>query len=99
MTDYTCTRHRRRDCRETVCRTERTRHAETRQTDPLTDPASLANPVSPVHQAVYGGPFYGSTDSDCGRSGSSYDSGSSSSSSYDSGSSSSSSCDSGGSGF
>jgi len=97
MTTYICTRHRRPDCAKWSCRGERRRHAE-RTTTQADD---LANPLSLMHQAVYGGPLYGSgagwqaDDSDCGRSssgtGSSYDSGSSS---YDSGSSSSS--DSGG---
>lgn len=87
-----CTRHRRPNCLESVCRREHeNRESNTTSTDTSSD---LANPVSPLHQAVYGGSFYGSTssDSDCGspNSSSSYDSGSSSS--YDSGSSSSSDC-------
>lgn len=95
---FTCTRHHRRDCRDVACRGERDRGAGQRPvTDPATDPLSLANPTSVVHQAVFGGANYGAGDtstfssgSDCGSS-----SGSSSSYSADSGSSSS-SCDSGG---
>jgi hypothetical protein len=58
------------------------------------DTNSLADPLSPLHQATYDGAFYGSTASDtspsssCETSQASHDSGSSSSS-YDSGSSSS----------
>ena len=91
-----CTRHSRRHCLDRQCRRGREGHAADRPltTDPLTDPLSVANPISPTHQAVYGGPFYGTPDP--GPSTSSYDCGSSSSYSSDSSSSSSSSCDSGG---
>ena len=90
-----CTRHSRRHCLDRQCRLERENRAADRPstTDPLTDPLSVANPISPTHQAVYGGPFYGTPDP--GPSTSSYDCGSSSSSSSYSGDSgsSSSSCD------
>lgn len=81
-----CTKHRRPNCTASPeCRRERDRRASA-----TTDTASdLSNPVSPLHQATYGGSFYGSSSSsDCGSSSSS-----SYSSSSDSGSSSSSSCD------
>lgn len=76
-----CTRHSRRDCSDARCRNER----DSRRTAAADD--SFTNPLSPLHQAAYGGTFYGSgsgsSPSDCDTSSSS-----GSSSSSDSGTSS-----------
>lgn len=74
-----CTRHSRRDCSDARCRNER----DNRRTTTAADD-SITDPLSPLHQAAYGGAFYGSgSDSGCDTSSSS-----GSSSSYDSGTSS-----------
>lgn len=93
MTTARCKTHLRLDC--STCETGA--YARRR---PTSDDNPIGDPLSPLHQAVYGGAFYGSVDtspspsscdsgSSSGSDSSSYDSGSSSSS-YDSGSSSSS---------
>lgn len=91
-----CTRCKILNCSKSECTRERRDRLAT--SSPTVDP--LADMISPLHQAVYGGPFYGAGSSDTGASSSpasdcsppsSYDSGSSSSSSGDGGSSSSSS--------
>jgi hypothetical protein len=81
-----CTLHDKDNCTRESCRRSRRTAAQ----DPNTD---LTNPISAAHQAVYGGPFYGSgsdssssCDTSSGSASSSSDSGSSSSPSSDCGS-------------
>jgi hypothetical protein len=59
-----CTRHNRPACKDNSCRRER----ENRRTTAPDTSSDLASPVSPLHQATYGGSFYGSSSSssDCG---------------------------------
>lgn len=84
MSTDRCKKHLRRDC--STCRPDTTARRSS------ADDNALLDPLSPLHQATYGGAYYGSSSSDSSSSSSSSSSDSgSSSSSYDSGSSSSSS--------
>jgi len=87
MTATNCRPHRLRNC--SICKTG----TYSPRTDRTADDNPLADPLSPAHQAVYGGAYYGSTpdpspSTSCESSSASSSSGGGSSSSYDSGSSS-----------